>query len=97
MAKIQLSHFESWAIWSFHMYGCFSVYFNLIGLIHDSCQLVFSILSHKLSIMYNAGGANTGKIKANYGKLACQNFEMTLFKVQFRIYNKYLSMELNVI
>ena len=28
MAKIQPSHFESWAIWSFHMYGCFSVYFN---------------------------------------------------------------------
>ena len=53
----------------------------LIGLIHDSCQLVFSILSHKLSMCY-AGGANTGKIKANYGKLVCQNFEMTLFKVQ---------------
>jgi len=47
------------------------------------------LLSHKLSMCY-AGGANTGKIKANYGKLACQNFEMTLFKVQFRIYNKYL-------
>ena len=68
-----------------------------IGLIRDSCQLVFSILSQNILSMCHAGGANTGKIKANYGKLAFQKFEMTLFKVQFRIFHKYLLRELNVI
>ena len=50
MAKIQPSHFESWATWSFHMYGCFGVYFNRPALFMIAASW-FSVYCHKKCVM----------------------------------------------
>ena len=54
--------------------------FSLIALIHDSCHVGFEIVMQINHVL--CWGANNG-IKANCGKSARRNIDLTLLKVHF--------------